>query len=156
MPTTPQRSPPSTMAKSTHSAETPMDLPRILGPMMLPSTCWMMRMRTRNLTASMGLTKSRMMIQGTAPMKGPNTGMMLVMPTTTAMSGAKLMFSSEQHTKVSTPMMPESIILPMKNPSKFSLARVKVSRTTWATGRGRMARARMRSWRSSLSFSASI
>ena len=112
MPGSPNRSPPTTMANSTHSDEMPMDWPRILGPMKLPSSCWMMRISTAKISACSGSTSSRMNRLGMAPMNGPNTGMMLVMPTNTLMSSAKSSRSSDISTKVSTPMMAESMTLP--------------------------------------------
>ena len=156
MPTTPSKSPPITIATSTHRADTPMDLPKILGPMILPSTCWMAIIRIRNLRASNGLTNTRISKQGIAPMKGPNTGMMLVMPTTTAISGANSMPKMVQQPKVSTPMMAESMILPPKKPSKLLLAKLQVSSTVSAIYGGKNACTMVRSWRSSLSFSASM
>ena len=99
-----------------------MDWPRILGPMKLPSSCWMKRMSTAKISAWTGSTSSRMKMLGMAPMKGPNTGMMLVMPTKTLTSSAKSSRRMDMSTKVSTPMMRESMILPTKKPVKFSLA----------------------------------
>ena len=99
-----------------------MDEPRIFGPMKLPSSCWMTRMSTPKITAWMGSTSSRIKTLGIAPMKGPNTGMMFVMPINTLMSSAKSSRRIVIATKVMTPMMAESMILPTKNPVKFTLA----------------------------------
>ena len=58
--------------------------------MKLPSNCWMIKDEDApKISAWMGSTSSRMKMLGTAPMKGPNTGMMLVMPMNTLMSSAK-------------------------------------------------------------------
>ena len=110
------------MENSTHKAEMPMDWPRIFGPIKLPSNCWMIKIRMQKISAWMGLTSSRMKMLGTAPMNGPNTGIMLVMPMNTLISTAKSSRSTVMQTKVITPMMAESMILPMKKPVKLSLA----------------------------------
>ena len=61
-------------------------LPKILGPMMLPSICWMMKIISRNTGSFKGLTIRMMTAPGTAPMKGPKMGMMLVTPTMIAIN----------------------------------------------------------------------
>ena len=71
----------SNREKRTQKADRPVELPKILGPMMLPSTCCKMMMKIMNTTHLPGsVSKSRRAL-GMAPKKGPNTGMILVMPT---------------------------------------------------------------------------
>ena len=110
------------MANSTHSGEMPTDCPSTLGLMRLLSSCWMTTTSTAKTSACSGSTSSRMNRLGIAPMKGPNTGMMLATPTNTLTSSAKSSRRKDIRVKVSTPMMAESMILPMKKAVKFSLA----------------------------------
>ena len=110
------------MENRIHKAEMPMDEPRIFGPMKLPSTCWMTRISTPKMTAWIGSTNSRMKMLGIAPMKGPNTGIIFVMPINTLISSAKSSRRIAIATNVITPMMAESMILPTKKPVKFTLA----------------------------------
>ena len=76
------------MENMTQKPLMPMELPRILGPMMLPSTCCKTMMRIMKIRHFMGLTIRIMMALGTAPIKGPKKGMMLVTPTITLTSSA--------------------------------------------------------------------
>ena len=81
-----------------------------------------MRISTQKMTACSGSIKSRINTLGIAPIKGPNTGMMFVMPINTLISTAKSSRRIVMATKVITPMMAESMILPTKKPVKFTLA----------------------------------
>ena len=88
MPQKPNRPAPRMMENMTQKPLMPMELPKILGPMILPSTCWRMMMKITKIRHFMGLTINMMMALGTAPMKGPKKGMMLVTPTITLTSSA--------------------------------------------------------------------
>ena len=76
------------MAKSTQKLERPVVLPRILGPMMLPSTCCSTRTNSTNQSALMGFWIRMSRVAGMAPMKGPKKGITLVTPMMTDTSRA--------------------------------------------------------------------
>ena len=88
MPTKPHRPPNSRMANSTQKLESPVVLPRIFGPMMLPSTCCRTRTNRTNQSALMGFWMRMSKVAGMAPMKGPKKGMTLVTPMMTETSSA--------------------------------------------------------------------
>ena len=88
MPTKPHRPPNSRMANSTQKLDRPVELPRILGPMMLPSSCCKIRMKSTNQRALMGFWIRMSRVAGTAPMNGPKNGMTLVTPMMTDTSSA--------------------------------------------------------------------
>ena len=112
MPTTPNKLAPSSTANSTQKAEMPIDRPRILGAMTLLSTCCTTTTRMTNSSACSGLTNSRMITLGTAPIKGPKMGMMLHTPISTAITGAKSMPRIDMTINSTTPTTAESITLP--------------------------------------------
>ncbi len=109
------------MANMTQKLDRPVVLPRILGPMMLPSTCCRMKIMMMNLRAAMGSTMRSRMTDGIAPMKGPKNGMMFVTPTITLMSMAMGRRRIDMETKHRRPMMRESMTLPLMNPPNVSL-----------------------------------
>ena len=76
------------MEKSTQKLERPVVLPRIFGPMTLPSSCWSTSTNSTNQRALMGLWMRMSSVAGTAPMKGPKKGMTLVTPMMTDTSSA--------------------------------------------------------------------
>ena len=78
----------SSRANRTQKADSPVESPKIFGPMMLPSTCWRIMMKMIKIRHLPGSVSSRRKAEGMAPKKGPKTGMMLVMPTMTLMSMA--------------------------------------------------------------------
>ena len=88
MPGTPKKAPPTRMATITHRLERPVVSPKILGPMILPSTCCRAMIKIRKYSAFSGETSRMSRRLGTAPKKGPKKGMMLVTPTMVLMSGA--------------------------------------------------------------------
>ena len=89
MPVNPNNPPPTIMATSTQMAESPVESPRILGPRILPSNCCSKITKMVNHSALHGLTISRIIILGMAPINGPKNGMTFVMPMTTLMSSGK-------------------------------------------------------------------
>ena len=89
MPTKPNKPPKSRMEKSTQIPDNPVLLPRIFGPMILPSTCCKITIKITNIRQDIGLTVSKMIADGIAPMYGPKNGMIFVKPTMTLMRIAK-------------------------------------------------------------------
>ena len=75
------------MAMMTHRLERPVVLPRIFGPMTLPSSCWRARTNMTKYSACRGETSKIKKVLGMAPRKGPKKGMMLVTPTKTDTRG---------------------------------------------------------------------
>ena len=130
----------------------PIESPRIIGPMKLPSSCWIIRIRIRKINACHGSRKSKITAPGIAPMNGPNTGMMFVMPTMMLMSVAYDKPRMFMLTNVSTPIIAESRIFPAKKPPKLRFASWQIRRVVSAALFGRNARVSTRAWRSSLSF----
>ena len=94
MPTIPHRPPKRMMENMTQKPDRPVRLPRILGPMMLPSTCWRSSTKITKVRAFTGLSIRISSVAGTAPITGPKKGMMLVTPTITDTSTALGMRSS--------------------------------------------------------------
>ena len=86
MPMKPKNPPPMMMANIIQKPFTPVELPRIFGPRILPSNCCKMRMNTRKMRHFMGSTSKMMKAEGMAPIKGPKKGMTFVTPTMTATS----------------------------------------------------------------------
>ena len=123
MPTKP-KSPPLTMiANITQKLASLVLLPRIFGPMMFPSTCCSTSTITANFTADIGSMMSNIIPDGTAPMKGPKNGIILVTPTTTLTSigsGSPKRFMAIKHIM---PIIMESMILPLIKPPKVSFVR---------------------------------
>ena len=76
------------MENMTQKPSMPMELPRILGPMILPSTCWRTMTKITKIRAFKGLAIRIMKALGTAPSRGPKKGMILVTPTITLTSRA--------------------------------------------------------------------
>ena len=74
------------MANMTQKPESPVRLPRILGPMTFPSSCCNTRIQIRNHSALMGLSIKIKSVAGTAPITGPKKGITLVTPTSTETS----------------------------------------------------------------------
>ena len=74
MPGRPNNPPPRMMAKTTQKAVSPVDSPKILGPMICASICWVMIVRMRKMSAYFGSTKNSRMTEGMPPMSGPKKG----------------------------------------------------------------------------------
>ena len=87
MPTRPKKLPPTKMAMMTHRLERPVLSPRILGPMMLPSSCCSSSTNSTKYSAFMGDTSKIRNVLGMAPRKGPKKGITLVTPTMTLTRG---------------------------------------------------------------------
>ena len=116
MPTKPNSPPNSRMENRTPKLDTPVVLPRIFGPRILPSNCWSTIIKIMKYSILIGLTSRMSTAHGTAPINGPKNGMMLVKPMTTARIGTYGIFMIERHTPLIRPIMAESTIFPPKNP----------------------------------------
>ena len=86
MPQKPNSPLPRIMENMTQKPVMPVELPRILGPIRLPSTCCRMMMNTMKIRHLVGLTIRMISALGTAPMSGPKKGMMFVTPMMTLTS----------------------------------------------------------------------
>ena len=77
--------PPIRIEITTPIAGIPVEFPRILGPKMFPSNCWIARIIMQKITTSFKLDVLRRMSNalGIAPKKGPKNGTMFVIPTIT-------------------------------------------------------------------------
>ncbi|CUO09211.1 Uncharacterised protein [Flavonifractor plautii] len=95
--------------------------------------------KAKNRRAAQGSTITRIIRQGMAPMIGPKKGIMLVTPTTTLTSMGYGMRKIKQRIKQSTPMMAESISLPLIKPTNTRLACPHTPRSQSARRLGRMA-----------------
>ena len=84
------------MENMTQKPERPVRLPRILGPMTLPSSCCKTITQIKNHSALMGLSIRIKRVAGTAPMTGPKKGITLVTPTITETSRALGIFKTVQ------------------------------------------------------------
>ena len=116
MPAIPNRPPNKVIAKITQKLESPVELPRIFGPMMLPSTCCNKNTNIRKYKACIGSINKMSNKDGMAPRKGPKNGIILVTPIITlinTLNGVPIMLV---HTKHRIPMIRESKILPTKKP----------------------------------------
>ena len=110
------------MEMSTQMADRPVLSPRILGPRMLPSNCCKPMTKAKNRRAAQGSTITRINRQGMAPMMGPKKGITLVTPTVTLTSMGYGIWKMAHRMKQSTPMMAESMILPLIKPTNTRLA----------------------------------
>ena len=113
----------------TQRLERPVLSPRILGPMMLPSTCCSAKTKRVKYTAFRGLSSRMRKMLGMAPRKGPKKGITLVTPTMTLTRGVYGKFRREQPMKQMRPMMRESRILPRTKPEKISSTRPTARKT---------------------------
>jgi len=132
MPGTPMRPLKMVMEKIIQNPERPVESPRILGPRKLPSNCCKIQMKMIKYRHCIGLTIKISNAQGTAPIKGPKNGIMLVTPTMTLISIGYGIFMMLTTTKQRTPMMAESKIFPLINPPKVESIRRRSSIITLA------------------------
>ena len=79
-------------------------------------------MKINRYNACNGLCKTTIIKLGIAPINGPNTGITFVTPTITATSTADGILSIRQPIYAIIPIMMESMIFPVINPPKISLA----------------------------------
>ena len=68
------------MENSTQKLESPVESPKIFGPITFPSSCWIAKMAIAKYRACNGLLNIIKIIQGMAPTKGPKKGTTLVTP----------------------------------------------------------------------------
>lgn len=80
MPAKPITPPNSRMANMTQKLDSPVALPRIFGPRILPSNCCSSSTKMTKYSACTGLMTMIRMVLGIAPMNGPKNGMILVTP----------------------------------------------------------------------------
>ena len=120
IPGSPNRPPPTMMAKSTQKLASLVVFPNILGAIMLPSICWSISISRANLTAAHGSMNKSSTPDGTAPINGPKKGITSVIPTTTLMSRANGSPNMLMAIKHSMPTIMESMIFPLINPPKVS------------------------------------
>ena len=71
-------------------------------------------------------------VLGIAPIYGPKNGITLVTPTITLTNIVYGIFKNDSPIKQSTPIIAESIILPIRNPPNISLAFCVICSTTLA------------------------
>ena len=90
MPTKPKSPPKKRIENSTQKLESPVELPRIFGPRILPSNCCRSRIQMRKYTHWSGLTKNTRNAAGIAPMNGPKKGITFVTPIMTLKSIGKI------------------------------------------------------------------
>ena len=86
IPGKPHRPPNTRIANTTQKEESPVESPRIFGPIIFPSTCCKMITKIRKYNPCTGFCKTIMIKDGIAPIKGPKNGMILVTPMITATS----------------------------------------------------------------------
>ena len=120
-PTKPNNPPKKVTAKITQKADNPVESPKILGPMTLPSTCCKIRTKIKKIKDLNGSSIMMIKMLGIAPMKGPKYGITLVTPTMKLTSTVYGIRKMEHPTKQRTPMIAESKILPEINPQKIRL-----------------------------------
>ena len=89
MPAKPNTPPNSKIANMTQKLDKPVELPKILGPRILPSNCCSARMKITKYNACTGLITMIRIVLGIAPINGPKNGMILVTPMITEISSAK-------------------------------------------------------------------
>ena len=87
IPGRPKSEPATVIEIMTHIPESPIVPPRILGPTMLPSTCWMIISTIMKSQSFEGCAIRTRMPMTPAPMNGPKIGMMFVTATTSAIRG---------------------------------------------------------------------
>ena len=118
IPTKPIRPPPTRMENSTQKLAIPVVSPRILGPITFPSSCCRASMKIRKYIHCIGFTISISSADGIAPINGPKNGMIFVIPTIQLISSGYSQPNSVMLIKQSTPIIAESISLPLMNPPK--------------------------------------
>ena len=74
------------MENITQKPVIPVELPRMRGPMMLPSICCRIITKITKIRHLVGFTIRMMNALGIAPISGPKKGMMFVTPTMTLTS----------------------------------------------------------------------
>ena len=109
------------IAKITQKLDKPVESPKILGPIKLPSNCCKNSIKIAKYTKFKGCvisTTNIKMEQGIAPKKGPKNGITLVTPITTLTSAAYGNCNRDVPQKHKQPIIIESITLPMIKPIK--------------------------------------
>ena len=120
------------IAKITQKDESPVESPRIFGPIMLPSTCCKISIKISRYRPCIGSVIVTIITQGTAPISGPKNGITFVTPTITLTSSVYGIFRIQQPIKQMIPMMIESMILPIIKPPKISSIRCAVCTSIFA------------------------
>ena len=104
------------MENNTQKLETPVVLPRIFGPITLPSSCCNTKIKIMKYRQCIGFSKSNSRPHGIAPINGPKNGIILVIPMITPINAGASNPMKESPAKHNNPMIAESIIFPTKNP----------------------------------------
>ena len=81
IPIIPNKPPPSSIENTTQNGVSPVDSPRILGPIILPSSCCNSIINTINIRPFLGSASRISIALGTAPIFGQKNGIRLVTPT---------------------------------------------------------------------------
>ena len=115
IPTIPINLPATSMANNIQKADMPMESPSILGPIIFPSICCIINTKIKNTKAFVGDTNKIIINDGMAPINGPKNGIMLVTPIITEINKVSGILNKENTMKDNTPIIAESIILPLKN-----------------------------------------
>ena len=87
MPVKPKKLPNTNIAITTHRELMPIVLPRIFGPMIFPSSCYMTSTIIRKRMTLSGAAISSNRAPNMPPNMGPKVGMILVTPIITASRG---------------------------------------------------------------------
>ena len=115
IPTSPINSPATSIANNIQKADIPIESPNILGPIIFPSICCIININIKNIKAFVGDTNNIIINDGIAPINGPKNGIILVTPIITDINKVYGILNIENTTNDNTPIIAESIILPLKN-----------------------------------------
>ena len=105
----------------TQKALNPVESPRILGPIILPSNCCKKIINNTKYKHWIGSCNNIRIADGIAPINGPKNGITLVTPTITLTKSVYGIFMRDNPMQHITPIIMESIIFPIINPPKISL-----------------------------------
>ena len=100
----------------------PKESPKIFGPIILPSICWITMIIIINNIAFCGDINKIIKNDGTAPINGPKNGIIFVSPIIKETNIAYGILTNIKTTKVKTATIIESKIFPLKKFPKISLA----------------------------------
>ena len=121
IPTNPNTLPATNNANNIQNADIPIESPNIFGPIILPSICCIISIISKNHNALIGDTNIIITNEGIAPKNGPKNGIILVIPIITDISIVYGILNTVSIINVNTPIIAESIILPLKNLPNVSL-----------------------------------
>ena len=116
IPTIPHKPPNKRIENSTQNADSPVDSPRIAGPIIFPSICCNMAIKITKYNACIGFTIKIKNTLGISPRYGPNTGIIFVTPIITLINNAYGRPITVIATKHKIPTIVESTIFPIIKP----------------------------------------